>query len=123
MKAKLTMLALCVAAIVALSTMGALKAEGAPLAAANMQAERVVCSLPYIDDANEYGPGKVIVTVVCCGDAKSYQLKVTNEQGKKVKVTKHKKRVWSVVLRKGRTYKLSVRPKGGVYRSIYYGVC
>ena len=112
------------------------EAEAAPMKAgtstaptvATMDAECIrcegtACSLPYVDDVNDWGPGKVIVTVCCCGDAAKYQLKVTNPKGKKVKVTKVKRDVWTVVLKKGKTYKLSVRPKGGKWRSIRYGVC
>ena len=101
------------------------EAEAAPLNAGCIRCEGTACSLPYVDDVNEWGKGKVILTVYCCGNAKSYQLKVTNEKGKKAKAVRSKKRndVWTVVVRKGHVYKLSVRPKGGVWRSIYYGVC
>ena len=79
-----------------------------------------VCSLPFIDDVNEWGKGKVILTVTACGD-KSIQLKATS-QGKRLKVVKHKPRVWTVVVRKGKEVKLSVRPRHGKWRSIGYRV-
>ena len=119
------LIAIIAAAMVALlvAAMPAGEAEAAQLNAGCIRCEGTACSLPLVDDVNDWGKGKVIVTVTCCGDAKSYQLKVTNEKGGKVKATKHKKRVWTVVMKKGRTYKLSVRPKGGKWRSIRYGVC
>ena len=76
-------------------------------------------SLPYIDDVNDWGAGKSIATVVVSGDKP--QLKVTSG-GKKVKVTKHKKGVWTVVLKNGKKYKLSSREKGGKWKSIGYRV-
>lgn len=132
------LIAIAAAAMVALLLIAAApaEAEAAPMKAgtstaptvATMDAECIrcegtACSLPYIDDVNDWGDGKVIVTVCCCGDAAKYQLKVTNPKGKKVKATKVKRDVWTVVLKKGKTYKLSVRPKGGKWRSIRYGVC
>lgn len=120
---KLVAIAAAVMAALLVAVIPANEADAAPLKAATTKAERVACSLPHVDDVNDWGKGKVILTVFCCGNAKAYHLKVVNDKGGKVKVVKSKKNVWTVVLRKGRTYKLSVKPKGGVYRSIYYGVC
>ena len=78
-------------------------------------------SLPYIDDANEWSGGKTCITVTACGK-KSCKLKVTDcKTGKRVKVTKHKPRVWTVVIRNHRTYKLSVKDKGG-WKTIRYRI-
>ena len=76
-------------------------------------------SLPYVEDVNPSGSG-YIATVTCCG-AKGAQLKVTSK-GKRVKVRKHAPRVWTVKMRKAQTYKLSVRAKGGSWKSIAYRI-
>lgn len=76
-------------------------------------------SLPYVDDVNPWGGG-YIATVTCAGSAKA-ELKVTLN-GKRVKVRKHAPRVWTVKLKKSRTYKLSVRIKGCAWKSIGYRI-
>ena len=117
-------IAAIVAAVIALSLMGAPRAEAAPLSAAGITSVEPRCSLPYVDDVNEWGKGHVILTVYCCGNAKAYDLKVTSGKGKmKVVRSKRHKNVWTVVIRKGKTYKLSVRAKGGSWKSIKYGIC
>ena len=114
-------IAAIVAAVIALSLMGAPRAEAAPLSAGSVEPR---CSLPYVDDVNEWGKGHVILTVYCCGNAKSYDLKVTDPKGRKAKPIRSKRHrnVWTVVIRKGKEYKLSVRAKGGKWKSVGYRV-
>ena len=80
------------------------------------------CSLPYIDDANPVG-GKVELVVCCCGKAKSFDLKVVDMRtGKRVKAVKIRKRVWTVRVREHRTYRFSVRERGGRWNTMRYGI-
>lgn len=114
MRDKLTDMALCAAPallvalmVIALSLAGAQRAEAA--------------SLPYVDDVNEWSAESSIATVVVCG--KNPQLRVTSG-GKKVKAVKRKRGVWTVIVKHGKTYKLSSREKGGKkWKSISYRVC
>ena len=81
------------------------------------------CSLPYVDDANPYGAGRYIVTLTVCGNAKGYQMKVTDAKtGKRAKVTKHKRNVWTAVIKRGSTYRIQARAKGGTWRTVRYGI-
>jgi len=76
-------------------------------------------SLPYVEDVNEFGSGYV-ATVTCAGSSKAV-LKVT-QSGKRIKVRKHAPRVWTVKLKRAKTYKLSVKVKGGAWKSIAYRI-
>ena len=88
-----------------------------------------MCSYPYIDDANECGKGKLELVVCAYGDKKpaSYELRVTDMRTKKrVKATKVKRKaspaVWTVRVKKGRTYKFATREKGGKWNVMRYGI-
>jgi len=119
MKTRIIVLAACVAAVIALTLAGTPKAEA--LQATNMQAANV--SLPYVDDANPCGAKSYVATITCCGDAKA-KLKVTDLKTKKqVRVTKHRPRVWTVTMKRGRTYRISVKARSGAWKSIKYGIC
>lgn len=78
-------------------------------------------SLPYVDDVNEWDGGKCCLTVTCCGKAKT-ELKVTDlKNGKRIRVEKHRARVWTCVIRKHRAYKLQVRD-GKRWQTIRYRI-
>lgn len=111
--------ALMVALFVAIMPMN--EAEAAPLSAAGMSTSAPECSLPYVDDVQQVGK-KYEALITCAGSAQSFDLKVTLN-GKKVKVTKLDTNLWSVKLKKGKTYKVSVRAHGGSWKSVMYGVC
>lgn len=119
---KTAIIAAIVAAVIALSLSFTPSAEAATLSAGSVEPR---CSLPYVDDVNEWSKNNVILTVYCCGNAKSYDLKVVSDKGKKAKAVRSKRHrnVWTVVVKKNRVYKLSVRAKGGKWKSIKYGIC
>jgi len=97
------------------------EAEAAPLSAAEMSTAAPECSLPYVDDVQQVNGGYEAL-VTCAGSANA-KLTVTDMKTKKtVKVTKLDARMWSVKLKKGRTYKLTVK-LGKDAKSIKYGVC
>lgn len=92
------------------------------------------CSLPYVDDVNDWGKGKVIVTLYACvtkgESAFKYTVKDTNT-GKAAKVKMHKchdcgkKHIATVVMKRGHVYKITVKAKDGKRwnkRSIAYCV-
>jgi hypothetical protein len=93
---------------------------GAPSAHALQAGSVEQVSLPYVDDVNEYGAGRYVLTVTCCGSPKA-ELRAT-VKGKRVKVVKRRPRVWTVVVRRGAACKLSVRARGGKWKSIGYRV-
>lgn len=71
-------------------------------------------SLPYVDDVNDWGRGKVIATVTACGHESKFTMHAYDLTAKKpAKVTKHKKRVWTCVMKRGHVYKLTVKAKDG----------
>lgn len=106
-----------------LATMGVALVIAAALVAP-MQAEAKLTtaepsvSLPYVEDVNPYGGGYV-ATVSCAGRGSAI-LKVTCK-GKPVKVRKVAKRTWTVKMKQGRCYKLSVR-SGSACKSIGYRI-
>ena len=80
------------------------------------------CSLPYVDDVNDWGKGKVIVTLYTCitkGEtAFRYTVKDT-KTNKAAKVTMRKchdcgkKHIATVVMKRGHVYKITVKAKDG----------
>lgn len=92
------------------------QASAAPLSAATAQQ---TCSLPYITDANPMGNGKYIVMVEVAGHAD--KVKVTCN-GKSVKLYQLDDHTWSFELKKGKTYTVKAKPKGGAWKSIDYRV-
>lgn len=87
-------------------------------AEAKVTADRPSVSLPYVEDVNPQGSGYV-ATVSCAGSPSD--IRVTCK-GKRVKVHRESKRVWTVKLKKNAYYKLSVRAAGGKWKSIGYRV-
>ena len=106
----------------AMKRIAGLLAAAAISAALVMPGMAHATSLPYVEDVNPYGSGKSVATVVCYGGHGPFKLKVTDERGKRVKVHRHRKGVWTVVLRNGEAYKVSVREKGEGWKSIGYCV-
>ena len=92
------------------------------------------CSLPYVDDVNDWGKGKVMATLCVCvtkgESAFKYTVKDTNTgKAAKVKMRKchdcGKKHIATVVLKRGHVYKITVKAKDGKRynkRSIAYCV-
>ena len=120
MKTRIAVLAACIAAVIALSLIGAPRAEA-------LQAGRVASapsvSLPYIEDVNPSGKSAYVAVVSCAGKAKRVELKVVDVRAKKrVKVHRISGKRFEVKIRKGRSYKLSVRAKGGAWKSTGYRV-
>jgi hypothetical protein len=114
MKAK-KVLAMLVAAMVA-AAMFATPAE-AKVQAADMPR----CSLPYVMDVNPNGNGYDVL-VSCSGNAKKFSMKA--KCGKRtLKAERIGKRSWVVKMKRGKTYRLSVRGDGGKWRSIEYRIC
>ena len=65
----------------------------------------------YVDAHEEWGVKHSIITVVGSGHGK---LKLTAKQsGKKLKVTKHHRGVWTVVVKNGKKVRLTVRDRDG----------
>lgn len=91
-------------------------AGAASLAAASVAPS---VSLPYVDDVNEWGAGRCVLTVVASGSPA--KLKATSG-GKALKVRKHHRNVWTVVVKRRAGVKLSVRAGGGKWKSIGYRV-
>ena len=120
MKYRIAILAACIAAVIALSFVGAQSAEA-------LQAGRITSapsvSLPYVEDVNPSGKAAYVAVVSCAGKAKRVELRVTDLKAKKrVKVHRISGKRFEVKIRKGRSYKLSVRAKGGAWKSIGYRV-
>lgn len=90
-------------------------AIGAPTGSAEAR-----CSLPYVEDVSPNNSGYV-AQIGCAGSAKC-SIKVTCE-GKRVKAERAGKRLWAVKMRKGASYRLSVKAKGGEWKSIVYRIC
>lgn len=78
--------------------------------------EPTFCSMPYVDDLNDWGSRAFMATIVCAGNSKA-QCKVTLK-GKRVRVTKHHPRVWTAKLVKGKYYRISVRVPRGAWKTI-----
>lgn len=77
-------------------------------------------SYPTVDDVNDWGARSSIVTVTASGHGK-LKLKATSA-GKRLKVTRHKCGVWTVVVRNGSIVKLTASDKDGK-RTVKYAVC
>lgn len=76
-------------------------------------------SLPYVDDVNEWGASSYILTVYAAGNPSACK---ATSKGKALKVKRHGKRVWTVVVKRRAYVRLSVRAKGGAWKSIGYRV-
>ena len=74
------------------------------------------CSMPYIDDLNDWGSRAFMATIVCAGNSKA-QCRVTLK-GKRVRVEKCHPRVWVAKLKRGEYYRISVRVPHGKWKSI-----
>ena len=81
------------------------------VAIALMPGRAIAVSYPTVDDVNEWGAGKSILTVTAAGTGK-LKLRATSGK-KKLKVVKHHRGVWSVVVRNGRSVKLTARDAEG----------
>ena len=89
-------------------------------------------SLPYVDDVNDWGKGKVIATVYAAGHESSFKFTVKDTKTKKpAKVTMRKcrdcgkKHIATVVMKRGHVYRITVKAKDGKRynkRSIAYCV-
>ena len=89
-------------------------------------------SLPYVDDVNEWGANKSILTLYACGKEKAKQFRVTDVKTHKSVKVKNLHRwektgyVGTVVVKNGHEYKISVRAKShgkwGKWKSIGYRV-
>ena len=107
MEFTMKIMSLLMAALVALTAC-------APMASA--------CSLPYVDDVNDWGANSKIATVYAVGD-KPMKLKAVDAKTRKpAKVRKVKRGVWLVTMKRGHAYKLSVKDKGGKWKSIGYRI-
>lgn len=102
------------AALVAVAIAFPCTAEAAELRAASVPS----VSLPYVDDVNEWGSGHIL-TVVAAGEPSALKATV---KGKALKVTRHKRNVWTVVVKRKAYVKLSVRAKGGKWKAIGFRV-
>jgi len=104
MKKQMTsiMMAAVLAATVAVPSASALQA-------ASVAPKAPSVSLPYVDDVNEWGSGRYILTVLASGT--SAKLKATSK-GKALKVKRHKRNVWTVVVKKRAYVKLTVSANG-----------
>lgn len=107
--------AIIITAIIAIAVAFPCTAQAAELRAASVPS----ASLPYVDDVNEWGASRCILTVVASGDRAV--LKATSG-GKALKVKRHERNVWTVVVKKRAYVKLSVRAEGGKWKSIGYRV-
>lgn len=107
--------AIIITAIIAVAIAFPCTAQAAELAAASVSN----ASLPYVDDVNEWGASRCILTVVAAG--KPSALKATSG-GKALKVKRHERNVWTVVVKKRAYVKLSVRAGNGKWKSIGYRV-
>lgn len=119
--AKALMIAAVLMVALFVAAMPASEAEAAPLSAAGMSTNAPDVSLPYVEDVNPCGGKKYVAVVTCASNGKA-ELKVTCG-GKKVKVERLDERTWTVTLKKGKTYKMSVKANGSAWKSIKYGVC
>lgn len=81
--------------------------------------EKPSVSLPYVEDVNP-AKGGYDALVSVCGKGKA-ELKVTCK-GKRVKARKLDAHTWHVRIKRGKTYKISARAKGGKWKSIAYRV-
>ena len=104
MKKQLTsiMMAAVLAATVAVPSASALQA-------ASVAPKAPSVSLPYVDDVNEWGSGQYILTVTARG-AKA-KLKATS-RGKALKVKRHDRNVWTVIVKKRAYVRLTVSANG-----------
>ena len=91
------------------------------------------CTLPYIDDVNDWGAGKSIATVIALGHDGDTAVKwkaADTKTHKAAKVTHKKKNgnvyVGMVVMKHGHVYKISVKAKShgkwGKWKSVGYCV-
>lgn len=88
-------------------------------AALLMPSTAFAVSLPYVDDVNDWGEHKVIATVVARGEGK-LTLKAKCG-GKRLKVTKHHRGVWTVVFPTGEDVKFTAKDDFGK-RTIGYRI-
>ena len=109
-------IAVIIAALIAAACVGTTSAD-AKVAAASMPRT----SLPYVTDVSPSGRNLYDALVECAGKGKSFELRAVCK-GKRAKVSRVGKRAWSVRIRRGELYKLSVRAKGGAWHSIGYRV-
>ena len=109
-------IAIIIAALVAAACIGTTSAEAKVTAASVPNV-----SLPYVTDVNPVGGNMYEAQVECAGSAKAFELRATCK-GRSAKVHRIGKHAWSVKIRRGEAYKLSVRAKGGKWKSIGYRV-
>lgn len=92
-----------------------------------LPSQAMAVSYPYVDDCNEWSSRSSVITVVACGDGK---LTLSAKQGgKKLKVKKHHRGVWTVhhrgvwtvVIKNKKAVKLTAKDRSGK-RSISYRV-
>lgn len=86
-------------------------------AALVLPSQAFAVSYPCVDDVNEWGKGKSILTVTACGKGK-LALKATSG-GKKLKVRKTKRGVWLVVVKNRKAVQLIASDKHGKRRIVY----
>lgn len=88
-------------------------------------------SLPYIDDVNDWGKGKVITTIHAAGYESQFRFTVKDAKTKKhVRVKMHrckdcgKKHIATAVLKRGHVYRITVKAKDGKrYNTRSIGYC
>jgi len=84
-----------------------------------LPSQAAAVSYPYVDDCNEWSSRSSVITVVACGDGK---LTLSAKQcGKKLRVKKHKRGVWTLVIRNNKVVKLTAKDRSGK-RSVSYRV-
>ena len=84
-------------------------------------------SLPYVDDVNYWTDKTNIATITCVGNENKFKLRVIDTKThKRLKIQKHKKNVWTVVLKNKHTYKIKVRGLAKnhktAWKTIYYRI-
>ena len=96
---------------------GTMLAAACVSAALLMPSAAYAVSYPCVDDVNEWNGNRSCLTVTAVGEG---SLKLTAKgNGKKLKVEKHHRGVWTVVVRNGERVVLTVRDKNES-RSIEY---
>ena len=121
---KLVAIAAAVLVALFIAVIPANEAHAAPLSAnAGMSTDAPAYSLPFVEDAQQVDSKNYEVLVTCAGSADPVLTVTDMKSGKTVKYTKLDARTWTVKLKKGRTYKISLKVKGQKAKAIKYGVC
>ena len=88
------------------------------LACERCEAAGNAVSLPYVEDVNPDGNGYA-ARIEACGKPAKFKVIC---KGKKVKAVRDGRNAWVVKMKRGKTYRISVKAKHGKWKSIAYRI-